>query len=97
MKTLRHNYSLVLGDTGKKIIAPRYFLLNDNVYFVHISKDVEYVSIFIKLKSINENEIQVAPVYKLKLYTNSMGIYFNFGYMYDYDTHRIMKIYVEEF
>lgn len=97
MKTLRHNYSLIWFGVCRKLIAPRYFQLNDNVYFVHICDFYcQRVEIYIGLEKTDLSTYSVVKSYVLKLHSNTKGLYFDLPYWKDYNTKSIKRIYLGE-
>ena len=92
--TDRHNYTLYLRCYNL-VVAPRCFVINNNVYFVHITDNCESVEIFTKITYINNTSILVLFRNCLKLYSNSKGLYFNFPYYCtDYNGRKILKVYI---
>ena len=61
INTFRHDYTLLWGfyDMTHHIMAPRYFICNGNMRFVHITKDGEYVVIYDKLRYVNNTHIAI--------------------------------------
>ena len=98
MNTFRHDYTLIWGcyDMTKHIMAPRYFICNNNMYFVHIMKDCEYVVIYDKLRYVNNTCIRVALGNTLKLYANKKGLYFNYSYWINNYDKKTIRVYICE-
>lgn len=96
MNTFRHNYDLRLGNDLALVIAPRYFVINNRIYYVHICDfDCTCVEVFGMLRSLeNGDKVQVYYNNCVNLHCNSKGLYFNFSYWVDNHKKKTTRIYI---
>lgn len=92
MITFRHNFNLRYHD--KIRVAPRYFILGDFYYFIHIDKKCEYAYIYYSFGAYKDNFYNIHFHSILKLYSNTKGIYFNFSYWINYNKKTTKRIYI---
>lgn len=97
MHTVRHDYNLIQGGNLSRLVsAPRYFVVDRKIYYVHVSKDCEYVNVYLNRRFITEKFVDVGHSNVLKLYSNKKGFYFNFSYWVSEDTKKTIRVYLCE-
>ena len=94
MQTLRHNYDLFYGCTNKLIIAPRYFEIGGNTYFIHVNESAEYVYIFSKVSNLTKTNMLVDYFGTYKIYSCKKGLCFVFPYLLDDYTKKYVRVYL---
>lgn len=95
MFATRHNLDLKLGRRFQPIIAPRRFIIDNKIIYVHIvDAYCQYVQLFDHLRYVNNTCAMVAISNALKLYSNTKGLYFNYSYWVDNYTKKTIRIYL---
>lgn len=80
---------------GKTIIAPRQFELEGYVYHIHIVDwNCQYVELWVDISNtkLTKEKHNVVFAHKLKLYSNTKGLYFNFRK--SHSDNKIIKVYI---
>lgn len=97
METVRHNLNLRWGFGEEIIIAPRRFVIDDKIRYVHIVDGYcQYVQLYEHLRYINNTCVQVAKSNFLKLHSNTKGLYFNYSYWVSNSEKKTIKVYICE-